>query len=200
MDDILAVVTDLFFQMRICAAARAAGRRVRFVSSIGGSEPSFRLALVDLDAASDVVEAIGRLKLVSGAPVVAFGPHLDTASRKAARAAGADRVLAKSKFVTELPHMMNDASGDPSAGTGDEQVLSELREYGRRMEELGRILQDPARVSRLYLAPDPHMEEGQVDDPIILDSADLLGFLAVDSLRAKIQRARGGRPPAPSIR
>lgn len=111
MDDVLAVVTDLFFQSRIAAAARASGRRVRFVASeeaIDVERPA--LALVDLDAQADVMAMIGALKARAIDPVVAFGPHLDTENRKAARAAGADRVLAKSKFVEELPRMMQDLS------------------------------------------------------------------------------------------
>jgi CheY-like chemotaxis protein len=107
MDDIIAVVTDLFFQSRISAAARAAGRRVRYVTSPQALLPPARLCVVDLDARTDVLALIRRLKRESRAPIVAFGPHIDTAGRKAARLAGADRVLAKSKFVTELPRLMN---------------------------------------------------------------------------------------------
>ncbi len=119
MDDILAVVTDLFFQSRISAAAHAAGRRARFVLEVAQdvTEGSFSLALVDLDARTDVLGAIRRLKANGNSPVVAFGPHVDTEGRKAARAAGADRVLAKSKFVTELPRLMQDAAGVPSEPT-----------------------------------------------------------------------------------
>lgn len=108
MDDILAVVTDLFFQSRINSTARAVGRSVRFVSALSGLDGSgsFRLALVDLDASVEPLQAIRLLRAASTAPVVAFGPHVDTDGRKAARAAGADRVLAKSKFVTELPRLM----------------------------------------------------------------------------------------------
>lgn len=185
MDDVIAVVTDLFFQSRVAAAARQAGRDVRFVSPDVKNDDGFNLALVDLDAAGDVIAAIRRLK-ANGAPIVAFGPHLDTERRKAARGAGADRVLAKSKFVTELSGMMRNDSG-----SGRDRVSAELAEYGRRMEELGRLLQDPGSARRVYLAPDPHMEEAQArGDPIILNSADYLGFLAVDSLRSKLHRLR----------
>ncbi len=104
----IAVVTDLFFQSRIAAAGRAAGRRVRFLSTVPPDDhkSSFALALVDLDAGIDVLSAIRRLKASSASPVVAFGPHVDVDGRRAARAAGADRVLAKSRFVTELPRLL----------------------------------------------------------------------------------------------
>jgi len=115
VDDIVAVVTDLFFQSRIGAAARVADRTVRFLSRPSELEAAgpFRLALVDLDASLAPVAAIRTLRAASGSAIVAFGPHVDTEGRKAARAAGADRVLAKSKFVTELPRLMAPSGEDP---------------------------------------------------------------------------------------
>jgi len=110
--DVLAVSTDLFFASRIQSAARAAGRSVRFVSSLEAAAGlRCRLALVDLDAAIDVPAIIALLKSNGAETVVAFGPHLDTQARKVARAAGADRVLAKSKFVVELPRLLMATSG-----------------------------------------------------------------------------------------
>jgi CheY-like chemotaxis protein len=105
VDRVLAVVTDLYFQARISAAARAAGRPVVFVTSIAqlGGRSGPGLALVDLDAGLDVAQTIAELRAAGADPIIAFGPHLDTNRRKAARAAGASRVLAKSKFVNELP-------------------------------------------------------------------------------------------------
>lgn len=107
VDDVIAVVTDLFFQSRVASAARAAGRQVRFVRTLADLDASsWNLALVDLDAAIDPMAAIGRLRSGASGPIVAFGPHVDTERRKQARGAGADRVLAKSKFVTVLPDLM----------------------------------------------------------------------------------------------
>lgn len=62
---------------------------------------------MDLEAAADV-EGMIRVLKQRGLHVVAFGPHLDTDRRKAARAAGAERVLARSKFVMDLPRLMED--------------------------------------------------------------------------------------------
>lgn len=188
MDDVLAVCTDLYFQSRIASAATAAGRAVRFVKQATEAAP-FRLALVDLDAAADVPAMIGALRRAGSGPVIAFGPHLDTEGRNVARAAGAIRVLAKSKFVKELPSMMSEEDTTTQARSDD--ILAELREYGERMQRLGAMLQDPASVRRLYFAPDVHMETALEDgEPIILDSADYFGFLSVDTLRVKIDRLR----------
>lgn len=105
---ILALCTDLFFQSRISAAAKAVERQLCFVKTNQQLERmgAWDLSLVDLDARLNVPAAIAFLKEHSNAPVIAFGPHLDTEKRKTARAAGADRVLAKSKFVTELPRLV----------------------------------------------------------------------------------------------
>lgn len=109
MSDVVAVVTDLYFISRISAAAGKAGRTVEFVrlpeQLTEMAPPS--IVLVDLDAAADVEPLIRAVRERWEAPIIAFGPHLDTAGRKGARAAGADRVLAKSKFVAELPRMMD---------------------------------------------------------------------------------------------
>ena len=127
VDDVVAVVTDLYFQSRIAAAARAAGRSVRFVitNQAAAEASSGRVALIDLDARLDVLQAIQDLRAGTDRTIVAFGPHLDTEGRKAARAAGADRVLAKSKFATELPHIMNEpeASGSTAGQVSVDEAL-----------------------------------------------------------------------------
>jgi CheY-like chemotaxis protein len=188
-DVVVAVVTDLFFQARVSSTARAAGRHVIYVRDPAQLDLVGRsaLGLVDLDAQTDVIGMIRALKGAVHGPVVAFGPHLDTDKRKAARAAGADRVLAKSKFVTELPRLMDYSS--PTGQDDLQTLLQELQTYGRRLEELGRLLQDPTMVRRLYLAPEPHMEAaGVAGEPIILDSADYMPYVAVDVLKARLDR------------
>ncbi|HEX8919687.1 MAG TPA: hypothetical protein VF898_14380 [Chloroflexota bacterium] len=66
-----------------------------------------RLVLVDLDARVDIPAIIEALKRETTGQVVAFGPHLDADKLKAARAAGANRVLARSKFVANLPAILS---------------------------------------------------------------------------------------------
>lgn len=190
MDDVVAVMTDLYFASRIGAAARAARRVIRFVRSEEHVKPisGFRVAFVDLDAGLDAPGIIRLLK-GKGGTIIAFGPHLDTDKRKLARSAGADRVLAKSKFVTELPRIMNDITPPPIPGRDD---LSDLAQYGRKMQELGALLQDPSSARRIYFAPDIHMETARGGgEPIVLDTADYADFLAVEVLRAKLDRVRG---------
>lgn len=111
MADVVAVVDDLYFQSRVRSAAPREVRVTFLTSAHAASEVSaFSLALVDLDVRFDAIEVIRQFKGTSNAPVIAFGPHLDTEKRKRAKIAGADRVLAKSKFVTELPILMRNLS------------------------------------------------------------------------------------------
>src|SRR5579884_3611643 len=163
--EVVALIPDLFFQARVAAAARAAGRPLRFVSDPGDlGETS--LVLVDLDAAPEIGETIAALRRRTSAPIVVFGPHVDTERRKEARRAGADRVLAKSKFVTELPRIMQE---DRTQTNRDiEAILARFAEDGRRMEDLGKKLQDRNAVAEIYFAPAPHME---TTGGTVLDSA-----------------------------
>jgi CheY-like chemotaxis protein len=105
---VTAVVTDIFFQARIASTVRAAGLQVRYELSVSGitKSPPTDLALVDLDADTDVFSVIRALRMGGTRTIIAFGPHVDTDRRKAAKAAGADRVMAKSKFVQELPRLV----------------------------------------------------------------------------------------------
>lgn len=108
MYDVVAVITDVFFQARVRSAVRAARRSVAYVTPDAelSEMDGFSLALVDLDAEGNVQEAICRLRAIGSGVIVAFGPHVNTEARAAARAAGADRVIAKSKFVTALPAIL----------------------------------------------------------------------------------------------
>jgi hypothetical protein len=45
---------------------------------------------------------------MAGVPVIAFGAHVQGAALVAARAAGADRVLARSAFVNALPGLLRE--------------------------------------------------------------------------------------------
>jgi DNA-binding NarL/FixJ family response regulator len=109
---IVAIVDDLLFGSKIRAAAEAAGRRVTFVRHGGRVEDAARVAgaslvIVDL-AGSGAADAIRAVRALEGPriPIVAFASHLRADLIAEARAAGADRVLARSAFVTELPTLV----------------------------------------------------------------------------------------------
>ena len=103
----VAVLTsDLFFRAKIEAVAKAAGVPVGFVGSAEEAR-SASTVLIDLADGDRAIEAVEALKAGSEAPlVVAFGPHREGEAFKRARAAGADRVLARSAFVERLPQLL----------------------------------------------------------------------------------------------
>ena len=102
-DLILAWAADLLSGARIRGAAQAAGRELRLIR--GGDElvraaaaERPRLIIVDLEARGDPVGTIARLKAeaaTAAVPVIAFAPHVREDAIAAARAAGAERVLAR---------------------------------------------------------------------------------------------------------
>jgi CheY-like chemotaxis protein len=96
------VLERLGYEAELVGDADALARRAR--------EAAPALVLVDLAARGvDVPAAIRALKAdaaTQGIPVVAFGPHLDAAAQEAARAAGADAVVANSKLAFDLPGLV----------------------------------------------------------------------------------------------
>jgi CheY-like chemotaxis protein len=117
---IVAIVDDLLFGSRIRAATEAAGTRVTFVRHGGSVEDAVRaagaaLVIVDLGAPG-AADAIRAVRALEGAriPIVAFASHMRADLIAEARAAGADRVLARSAFVAELPTLV---TGSGTAGT-----------------------------------------------------------------------------------
>ena len=114
---IVAVVRDLFFAIRIRETLGPRGYAVEVAKSAealrgtlaGGGAP-IALIIVDLAfAAIGPAALIATLKAApdtTGIPILAFGSHLDHASRDAAKAAGADRVVANSKLAEALPELV----------------------------------------------------------------------------------------------
>lgn len=108
---VIAAVNDLMFASRIRAVAQQLDTAVTFVRSraeLLERGPGARLVLLDLEARwLDAVPDITALKAGTDAPeVVAFASHVLGDVLVQARAAGADRVLARSAFVQQLPALL----------------------------------------------------------------------------------------------
>jgi DNA-binding NarL/FixJ family response regulator len=101
---------DLIFFSRVASAARAAGRAVKQARTPAEALQLARLTppggvLIDLHNESlDLPAFLAELRAACPAMprTVAFGSHVDADRLKAARAAGCDRVLPRSRFVEEL--------------------------------------------------------------------------------------------------
>jgi CheY-like chemotaxis protein len=109
-DYVLAWAADLMAAARIRGAAQAGGTELRLVRgadellATAAADPP-RLVVVDLEARGDPAGAIARLKAdaaTAALPVVAYAPHVREDAIRAARAAGAERVLARGAFVRDL--------------------------------------------------------------------------------------------------
>lgn len=110
----LLLCDDLIFTSRVTGTARALGLDVRAARSsevlleMARRQPP-RCVVVDLgNPGLDLVGLMQQLGEACGTPprVVAYGSHVDTETLRAARAAGCDPVLPRSKFVEDLPHAL----------------------------------------------------------------------------------------------
>lgn len=125
---ILYCATDLLWATRIRATADALGipsRPARTLDMLNArlADSGVRALIVDLDNPEAAMPLITRLR-GPGADardrrirIVAFGPHVATAELDAARAAGADTVLARGAFDRRLPEILTDLNA--GAPTGD---------------------------------------------------------------------------------
>ncbi len=102
---------DLIFTSRVTAEARALGLTVTSVRSVAAlidvarQQPPHGV-LIDLAFPGlDLVGLVGELRAACAPPprLIAYGPHVEAAMLRAARGAGCDPVLPRSKFVEALP-------------------------------------------------------------------------------------------------
>ncbi len=124
---VMAWVSNLMFSPRIESAARNLGFEVKLIEQaadlLGAAMPGSRNTFMDRithDAPAIVIcdldddaipweEWINWLRTASSTrriPVICFGSHKDVETLKRAKSAGADAVLARSRFFSSLPEMI----------------------------------------------------------------------------------------------
>jgi DNA-binding NarL/FixJ family response regulator len=112
---ILAAVDDVLFSSKIRGAAKHAGVEICFARTPGTVLDEIRqrrpsLVILDLDAAR--LQPVGVLERLRAEPAdtrprtLGFVSHVHAEAIEAARAAGADLVLARSAFVAALPEIV----------------------------------------------------------------------------------------------
>ena len=118
---ILALEKDLFFSVKMRDTLRHHGMEVTTVrtlpafeqrlSTTGNEQP----ALVIVNTATTGVdwEAAIRAARVRGLPVLAFGSHMDLEARAKALQAGAQKVVANSKFTSDMPDLVKRMLNEP---------------------------------------------------------------------------------------
>ncbi len=113
MADAIAVVSDLIFATKISGTARAVGIDTMIVSTtkaLGAALDDGDVGLVIVDMSLADGEASAALQSVASHPsrptAVAFYSHVQSELREAAERAGADLILARSKFSEQLPELL----------------------------------------------------------------------------------------------
>ena len=125
---ILALEKDLFFSVKMRDTLRHHVMEVTIVrtfpafaqrlAATGEEKP----ALVIVDTATTGVdwEAAIRQARKHGFPVLAFGSHMDLQARAKAVQAGAQRVVANSKFTSDMPGLVQRMLGEPATTAAED--------------------------------------------------------------------------------
>jgi CheY-like chemotaxis protein len=107
MGRVVALMDDLFFQMKLAETARHLGVEVKVATTPEALQtlldPPPRLLIVDLNSRSQPIAMIQRLRAdKNGVRVVGFLSHVQTDLAAQARAAGCDEVMPRSAFTQNL--------------------------------------------------------------------------------------------------
>jgi CheY-like chemotaxis protein len=116
MADVVALMDDLFFQMKVAETAKHLGLEFKVAGSgdalLALLEGHPKLVIIDLNARSGPIQVIERLRAANhGARVVAFLSHVQVELAAQARAAGCDEVMPRSSFTQNLAAILGAAKG-----------------------------------------------------------------------------------------
>jgi DNA-binding response OmpR family regulator len=125
---ILALEKDLFFSVKMRDTLRHYNMEVKAVRTLPAFEQNLattgdeKPALVIVNIATTGVdwEAAIRQARAAGLTVLAFGSHMDLEARAKALQAGAQRVVANSKFSSDMPGLVKRMLDEPDAPGLDE--------------------------------------------------------------------------------
>jgi hypothetical protein len=107
---VLILCRDLLLQSKVTATAREMGiatATIREPASLG-ARPG-RLLIADLNQPG-AIDAAAMWRGATGRTAVGFVSHVDAATAAAAKAAGVDRVIARSAFVMQLAEILRAGS------------------------------------------------------------------------------------------
>jgi DNA-binding NtrC family response regulator len=118
MAQVVAFVDDLFFQEKLLETARQIGVDLRTCTSVDALDAEIaksvpKLVLVDLNAASNPLDAVARLQASGLAiPLIAFLSHVRVDLAQRARAAGCREVIPRSKFTQNMATILGRAKSE----------------------------------------------------------------------------------------
>ena len=114
MGRVVALMDDLFFQMKIAETAKQLGVELKVATNgdalQGLLEPAPKLVIVDLNARSQPIAAIERLRAArKDLHVVGFLSHVQRELAAQAQAAGCNEVMPRSAFTQNLAAILGTA-------------------------------------------------------------------------------------------
>ena len=112
MGRVVALMDDLFFQMKLAETAKQLGVEVKVATNaealMGLMTSDPKLVIVDLNARSQPIQAIEKLRLArKDVRVVGFLSHVQRELAAQAQAAGCDEVLPRSSFTQNLAAILS---------------------------------------------------------------------------------------------
>lgn len=116
---VLAVVSDLFFSVKLTDAAKRSGLSLEFVKEpkdvLAKAQEKPSLIIFDLNLeSSQPLKLIAKLKAKSetkGISLIGYLSHIQAELKQQAQEAGCDMVLARSAFSQNLPQIFKRHSG-----------------------------------------------------------------------------------------
>ena len=131
---ILALEKDLFFSVKIRDTLRHHEMEVKTVRTLAafeqglatGADEKPSLVIVNIATQGVDWEAAIREARVKGFPVLAFGSHMDLEARAKALQAGAGRVVANSKFTSDMPGLVQRMLSESNTSSSDDMEETEL--------------------------------------------------------------------------
>lgn len=129
---VLALEKDLFFAVKIRDTLRHHDIEANIVRTLAAFEQQLTtdasrpvLAIVDTATQGVNWEAAIKVARAQGLPVLAFGSHMDLEARKKALEAGAHKVVANSKFASDMAGLITRLLSNPSTVPVDEDDAEE---------------------------------------------------------------------------
>jgi DNA-binding NarL/FixJ family response regulator len=114
MGRIVAMMDDLFFQMKVAETAKHLGLELKVATNgdalLSLLEPAPKLVIVDLNSRSQPLAAIERVRAAQKAlRVIGFLSHVQRDLAAQAQAAGCDEVMPRSDFTQNLAAILSAA-------------------------------------------------------------------------------------------
>jgi DNA-binding NarL/FixJ family response regulator len=115
MGRVVALMDDIFFQMKVAETAKHLGIEFKVATTTDALlnllEPRPQLVIVDLNARSQPIDAIVKLRAASkDIRVVAFLSHVQRELAEQAKNAGCNEVMPRSSFTQNLAEILSPAN------------------------------------------------------------------------------------------